>query len=119
MDKINKNFDLPWERIDEICATNQKLALYINTIVDFSSWVSNNLADLEIETWYSIYEEFIQNNQDLIEKINKIRFSPSSSGGIGGGGNRVLTIEVPVILNNREFGRAVKKIALEDIGLQV
>lgn len=42
----------------------------------------------------------------------------SSSGG-GGGGNRIITIEVPVIIDNRVFGRAVKKIALSDIGLQV
>jgi hypothetical protein len=39
--------------------------------------------------------------------------------GAGGGGNRSITIEVPVIIDNRVFGRAVKKIALEDIGLQV
>jgi hypothetical protein len=30
-----------------------------------------------------------------------------------------ILIEVPVIINEREFGRAVKKIALEDIGLQI
>jgi hypothetical protein len=28
-------------------------------------------------------------------------------------------IEVPVIIDNRVFGRAVKKVALEDFGLQV
>jgi hypothetical protein len=28
-------------------------------------------------------------------------------------------IEVPVITDNRVFGRAVKKISLEDFGLQV
>jgi hypothetical protein len=28
-------------------------------------------------------------------------------------------IEVPVIIDNRVFGRAVKKISLEDFGLQV
>jgi hypothetical protein len=43
----------------------------------------------------------------------------SSSGGGGGmGGNRSITIEVPVIIDNRIFGRAVKKVALEDFGLQ-
>lgn len=43
----------------------------------------------------------------------------STGGGIGGGGNKIIMIEVPVILNNREFGRAVKKVSLEDIELQV
>ena len=43
----------------------------------------------------------------------------SSSGGIGAGNSRVITIEIPVILDNRVLGRAVKKIGLEDIGLQV
>lgn len=45
--------------------------------------------------------------------------SPSGGGGLGGKNNRPIIIEVPVIIDNRMFGRAVKKVALEDFGLQV
>jgi hypothetical protein len=36
-----------------------------------------------------------------------------------GNDNRPIVIDVPVILDSRVLGKAVKKIALEDIGLQV
>jgi hypothetical protein len=44
---------------------------------------------------------------------------PTVSSSPIGGNNKTIVIEVPVIIDNRVFGRAVKKIALEDIGLQV
>ena len=33
--------------------------------------------------------------------------------------DRPIVIEVPVIIDNRIFGQAVKKVVLEDFGLQV
>jgi hypothetical protein len=37
-----------------------------------------------------------------------------SSGRVHGGGNNSITIELPVIIDNRVFCRAVKKVSLED-----
>ena len=37
----------------------------------------------------------------------------------GGGDGRILTIEIPVVIDAREFGRAVKKVVLEDIGIHL
>ena len=37
----------------------------------------------------------------------------------GGGSERFVVIEVPVIINQRKFGRAVNKVALEDIGIPI
>ena len=39
--------------------------------------------------------------------------------GSGRGSSKPILIEVLVILDNRILGRAVKKIALEDFGLQI
>ena len=46
-------------------------------------------------------------------------FGLTAASGGGGCSGRILTIEVTVILDNKVFGRAVKKVALEDIGIQI
>ncbi|HTH22820.1 MAG TPA: hypothetical protein VL854_11435, partial [Nitrososphaeraceae archaeon] len=44
----------------------------------------------------------------------------SSDKGSGGGrSNTPINFVIPVVINNREFGRAVKQTTLEDMGLQV
>ena len=73
MNKINKCFDIPEERIDELVATTQKAVSSVNTIYRFSKWINNtNIENLDPEEINSIYEDFIQSNEHLIEKINKI-----------------------------------------------
>jgi hypothetical protein len=73
MNKINKCFDIPEERIDELVATTHKAVSSVNTIYCFSKWVnSTNIENIDPEEINSIYEDFIQSNEHLIEKINKI-----------------------------------------------
>ena len=69
-----KQFDILWERIDEIVDTTQKAVSSLNTIYRYSEWVNNttNIENLDLEEINSIYEDFIQSNEHLIEKINKI-----------------------------------------------
>jgi hypothetical protein len=73
MNKINKCFDIPEKRIDELVATTQKAVSSVNTIYRFSKWINNtNIENLDPEEINSIYEDFIQSNEHLIEKINKL-----------------------------------------------
>ena len=67
-----KKFDLPWERIDEIVATTHKAVSNLETIYKFSQWVNTNIENIDSEEVNSIYEDFINSNEHLIEKINKI-----------------------------------------------
>jgi hypothetical protein len=73
MNKINKSFDIPGERIDELVATTQKAVSSVNSIYSFSKWVNNtNTKNINPEEINSIFEDFVQSNEHIIEKINKI-----------------------------------------------
>ena len=71
-----KQFDVPWERIDEMVDLNKTVGIYLNTIGDFINWAAANVASIDIDEWYDIYQDFVKSNEHIIEKINKIR-SPS------------------------------------------
>ena len=75
-----KQFDILLERIDEIVDTTQKAVSSLNTIYSFSEWVNNtNIENRDLEEINSIYEDFVQSNEYIIEKINKILYPPPSS----------------------------------------
>ena len=76
MNENYKQFDVPQEQIDEMVAINKTIGIYLNTIADFINWASANVATIDIGEWYDIYQDFVQSNGHIIEKINKIR-SPS------------------------------------------
>lgn len=63
---IHKSFvNISWERIDEIVATTNKTVLYLNTIRDFSNWVDNNLANLDVEQVISIYVNYMIEEEEV------------------------------------------------------
>jgi hypothetical protein len=74
MHKINKSFDIPQERIDEIVAITQNAISDLNTIYRFTQWVNANPENLDIEEVNSIYEDFVKSNEHIIEKINKLLY---------------------------------------------
>jgi hypothetical protein len=75
-----KQFDILRERLDEIVDTTQKAVSSLNTIYRFSEWVNNtNIENRDPEEINSIYEDFVQSNEHIIEKINKILYPPPPS----------------------------------------
>ena len=53
---------------------NKQAVSFMNNIHEFSVWVNSSLADLDVEEIHDIYADFVQSNEHIIEKINKILY---------------------------------------------
>ena len=58
---------------EKLAAAGEKVAVYMRTTEDFAHWVTDNITSIDVEECISIFEDYIKSNEQIIERINKIR----------------------------------------------
>ena len=71
---MNENNDTnsptPFEKL---AATGEKASVYMRTTEDFAHWVTDNITSIDVEECISIFEDYIKSNEQIIQRINKVR----------------------------------------------
>jgi hypothetical protein len=65
----NTGFELTEEQVSLI----GKAGDYLNIIVNFSEWCTNNVETIDLSATYSIMEDFVKSNEHIIERIKKVK----------------------------------------------
>jgi hypothetical protein len=65
-------FKLTQERINVINTATE----YLNKIIDFEKWSTDNFFGPNVGQCYYIFEDFVRSNKHLIPKINKLMPPP-------------------------------------------
>jgi hypothetical protein len=65
------------DKFEKLATAGEKAALYMRTIEDFAPWVTANMmSGIDVEECTSIFEDYINSNEHIIQRIKKIRPSP-------------------------------------------
>ncbi len=60
-------------QFEKLATAGEKSALYMRTIDDFAHWVTvNMMSNLDVEECTSILQDYINSNEHIIQRINKI-----------------------------------------------
>jgi hypothetical protein len=71
---MNENNETPFSTPFERLATvGEKAAVYMRTTEDFAHWVTDNITSIDVEECISIFEDYIKSNEQIIQRINKIK----------------------------------------------
>ena len=61
------------DQFEKLATAGEKSALYMRTIDDFAHWVNvNMMSNLDVEECTSILQDYINSNEHIIQRINKI-----------------------------------------------
>jgi hypothetical protein len=60
-------------QFEKLAAAGEKAALYMRTTEDFAHWVTDNITSVNVEECISIFEDYIKSNEQIIQRINKVR----------------------------------------------
>ena len=60
-------------QFEKLAIAGEKSALYMRTIEDFTHWITvNMMSNLDVEECTSILQDYINSNEHIIQRINKI-----------------------------------------------
>ena len=70
--KMKKQLQQP-TNFQKLATAGEKSTLYMRTIDDFAHWVTvNMMSNLDVEECTSILQDYINSNEHIIQRINKI-----------------------------------------------
>ncbi|HJU58699.1 MAG TPA: hypothetical protein VJ583_03050 [Nitrososphaeraceae archaeon] len=73
MNEKNENTKNNLTPFEKLAAAGEKAAVYMRTTDDFAHWVTDNITSVNVEECISILEDYIQSNEHIIQRINKVK----------------------------------------------
>ena len=67
------NITNPSTPFEKLAAIGEKASVYMRTTEDFAHWVTDNITNVDVEECISIFEDYIKNNEHIIQRINKVK----------------------------------------------